>query len=179
MLVAFITNTLVLSGAGAPWWNYPGFELWKFLNLFVFAGILFYLLRPVVGKAFKERRESIQTQLRRAQTERDAALAKLQEVEQRLTRLDSEVETVRANAEREAVAEAARMKQAAAEEIVKLRAQAQREIEGAAKLARLELREFTAAQSVKLAEEMLRREIRPEDDVRLVQTQTAQLGGKR
>ena len=61
----------------------------------------------------------------------------------------------------------------------KLREQARREIESAAKAARAELRQFAAEQSVRLAEEMIRREIRPEDDARLVKEYVEELGGVR
>ena len=45
---------------------------------------------------------------------------------------------------------------------------AQREIAGAMKLARTELRTFVAEQSVELAEAMIRRDIRPEDNQRML-----------
>ena len=61
----------------------------------------------------------------------------------------------------------------------KLREQARREIESAVKVARAELRSFAAEQSVRLAEEMIRRELRPEDDARLVQEYVDELGGIR
>ncbi len=48
-------------------------------------------------------------------------------------------------------------------EISKLREQARREIEGAAKAAKKELRRFAAQQSVELAEKVIRTDIRPED----------------
>ena len=176
MLVAFITNLYALL-LSEKWYDYPGFELWKFLNLFVFAGVICYFLRPALSKAFKDKRADIRAQLQKAQAERDAALAKLQDVEQRLTKLDAEVAGARDHAEREAAAEAARAKAATEEEIAKLRVQAQREIEGAGKLARQELRQFTAEESVKMAEELLRRDINAADDARLMKAQAAQIGG--
>ena len=57
--------------------------------------------------------------------------------------------------------------------------QAQREIEGASKAARAELRAYAAEQSVRLAEELIRREIRPEDDARLMNGYVEELGGIR
>jgi F0F1-type ATP synthase membrane subunit b/b' len=178
MLVAFITNYygLLLAG-GKKWYDYPGFELWKFVNLFIFVGILYYLLRPALSKAFREKRADIKSQLQKAQAERDAALAKLQDVEQRLNKMGDEMALVRDKAESEAAAEGARLKEATEAEIAKLRAQAQREIESAGKIARQELREFTAEQSVKMAEEILRREITAADDARLMKTRVAQIGG--
>ena len=63
--------------------------------------------------------------------------------------------------------------------MVKVRQQAQREIENAGKAARHELRRFTAEQSVRLAEEMIRRELRPDDDTRLINRNIDELGGLR
>ena len=75
---------------------------------------------------------------------------------------------MRAEAERDSAREAERIKQAAAADAEKIRQTAQREIEGAMKAARTELRAFVADQSVALAEGIIRREIRPEDNTRMV-----------
>jgi ATP synthase F0 subunit b len=151
----------------------------RIVNLILFVLLLFFILRRPIKNAFQTRRESIRRELTRAQEERNAALAKLQEVEERLARLDVETAAVREQAEREAVAERERIGRATEEEIRKLREQARREIENAGKAARAELREYAAEQSVRLAEEMLRQNIRPEDDARLVNEYVEDLGGIR
>lgn len=163
----------------ATWWNYPGFELWKFFNLFLFVGVLVFLLRRPIGEAMHARREGIRRELMRAQEERNAALSKLEEVEARLGRLDEEVLMVREQARKDAVLEKARIARSTDEDATKLRDQAVREIESAGKTARQELRRFTAEQSVRLAEEMIRRDIRPEDDAHLVDMSIDELGGVR
>jgi F0F1-type ATP synthase membrane subunit b/b' len=61
--------------------------------------------------------------------------------------------------------------------MTKLKLQAQREIESASKAAVLELREFAAQQSVALAEESIRRDLRAEDDKRIIGLNVEQLGG--
>ncbi|HEY8205209.1 MAG TPA: hypothetical protein VIF81_10820 [Pyrinomonadaceae bacterium] len=161
------------------WWDYPGFELWKFINLAVFAGALVYILTRKVklGEAFKTRRETIKQELARAQQERDAALAKLKEVEERLARLDSEVVAIQEQSKREAAEERERIAKSTEVEIVKLSEQAEREIESAGKAAKHELRVYAAETSVRLAEEIIRRELKPEDDARLVQRNVQELGG--
>jgi F0F1-type ATP synthase membrane subunit b/b' len=58
-----------------------------------------------------------------------------------------------------------------------LREQAQREIESAGKTARHRLRRFAARQSVRYAEELLRRDLRADDDARLIKLNVEQLGG--
>lgn len=182
MILAF--NLLILlseaaEGGAAPWWNQPGLEFWKFLNLFIFVFALVYILRRPISEAMRARREGIRRDLMRAQEERNAALSKLEEVEARLARLDSEVTAFREQSQREAQEERERIKRATEEETQKLREQARREIESTGKAARQELRTYTAEQSVRLAEEMIRREIRPEDDARLVNRQVEELGGVR
>jgi ATP synthase F0 subunit b len=149
----------------------------KIVNLLLFVGLMYYFLRRPIKEAFRARQESIRDELMRAQEERDAAVAKLKEVEGRLARLDTEVETIRMHAQKEAAEERVRVEQATEEEMRKIREQARREIESAAKVARAELRAFTAEQSVKLAEEMIRRDIRPEDDAHLVREYVEELGG--
>jgi ATP synthase F0 subunit b len=151
----------------------------KLINLLLFVGLMFYFLRrPIIG-AFQGRQQSIRHELLRAEEERVAAEARLEEVEGRLARLDAEVGAIKANAQREAAEERARVERATEAEIKKIREQARREIESAAKAARAELRTFTAEQSVKLAEEMIRRDIRPEDDAKLAREYVEELGGVR
>lgn len=182
MFFALITllNLLVLADENSriPWWlNYPGLEAWKFLNLFIFVIALTYFLRRPLTEAFRARRATIRRDLMRAQEEKNAALAKLEEVEARLARLDEEVTSIRAQSTREAADERERIRLATEAEVQKLREQARREIESAGKAARYELREFAAEQSVSLAEKIIRQDMRPEDDTRLINLEIEELGG--
>jgi F-type H+-transporting ATPase subunit b len=182
MFLTFITSSAYIAFAAAEephWWDYPGFELWKFINLAIFVLALVFVMtrKAKLGEAFRERREGIKRELARAQEERDAALAKLKEVEERLTRLNTEVATIQEQSEREAAEERERIARSTETEIAKLGQQAQREIESAGKAAKKELRRYTAEQSVRLAEEMIRREIKPEDDARLISRDIEELGG--
>src|SRR5438067_7646726 len=149
----------------------------RIFNLLLFVGLLYFLLRRTLSEAFRARQEGIRNDLMRAEEERNAAVAKLEEVEGRLARLDAEVEAIRAQAQREAAEERVRIERATEEESRKIREQARREIESAAKAARAELRVFAAEQSVGLAEELIRREIRPEDDAHLIREYVEELGG--
>src|SRR5712691_3256461 len=162
-----------------PYLDYPGFEAWKFVNLAIFVGAMIFILTRKVklGEAFRTRREDIKQELAHAQQERDAAVAKLKEVEERLARLDTEVAEIRERSKREAAEERERIAQSTETEIARLGEQAQREIESAGKTARHELRRYTAEQSVRLAEEMIRREMNPEDDARLIYSNIRELGG--
>lgn len=166
-----------LLAGDSPWYDYPGWEVWKFFNLLLFVGALIFLLRRPIGASMVARRDAIRQELMRAQEERRAALAKLEEVEARLARLDAEVETVRAQAKREAEAERESIARSTAEETRRLREQATREIESAGKAARQDLRRYAAEQSVRLAEDLIRRDIGADDDTRLMNEYIGDLGG--
>jgi len=157
----------------------PGAETWaRIFNLVLFIAAMYFILRKMgIGETFRARRENIRRELMRAQEERNEAQAKLAEVEGRLAQLDAEVAAIRAQAQREAAEERARIEQATEADIRKLREQARREIESAGKAARAGLRAYAAEQSVRLAEEMIRRDIRPEDDARLANEYVEELGG--
>lgn len=176
----------MIEAEGAGWWarvqpylDYPGFEAWKFLNLAIFVFALVFILtrKAKLGEVFKARRETIKQELARAQQERDAAIAKLKEVEERLGRLDLEVAAIKEQSKREAAEERDRIARSTETEITKLSEQATREIETAGKAAKKELRRFTAEQSVQLAEQYIRRELKPEDDARLIASNIEELGG--
>ena len=176
-LFSYIFLLFALVGGETPWYNYPGWEVWRFFNLLLFVGALIFLLRRPISASLMARRDAIRQELMRAQEERRAALAKLEEVEARLARLDAEIETVRAQARREADAERENITRATAEETRRLRDQARREIESAGKVARQDLRRYAAEQSVRMAEELIRRDIRAEDDTRLMKDYIGELGG--
>jgi F0F1-type ATP synthase membrane subunit b/b' len=170
----------MLSSDSPPWWDYPGFELWKFFNLALFVGLMLYvLLKADIRGAFRTRGESIKAELEKARTERDAALAKLKEVEERLAGMSEQVSLINQRSKAEVEAERQRIAQSTQEEIAKLTAQAQREIENAAKTAKHELRNFAAETSVRMAEELIRRDMRPEDDARLMMHNVEEMGAGR
>src|SRR5438132_14011934 len=111
------------------WWDYPGFELWKFVNLAIFVAALVYVLvrKANLGAACRARGESIKAELEKARTERDAALAKLKEVEERLAGMDDQIASIKERSKIEAQEERERIAQSTQDEISKLTAQAQRE----------------------------------------------------
>ncbi len=167
------------SEANSVWWNYPGLELWKFVNLALFIAGAIYLHRRFgrpVSEALRARGEGIKRELQRAREEKEQALAKLAELETKIQRMDSEVLSIREQAKLEAEAERERMKVSTELEMTKLKEEARREIESAAKAAVQILREFAAHQSVSLAEESIRRGLRNDDDERIIGLNVEQLG---
>ncbi len=159
------------------WYNIPGFESWKFINLGIFILVLYFLLRRPLSEAFKAKREKIRAELIKAQQERDAALKKLEEVEARLSMLDAEVASIKERSAAEAVAEKKRITAQTESDIVKMREQAQSEIARAGQQAMTKLRRFSAEESIRLAEEMLRKQVGSETESNLIKAGIDDLGG--
>lgn len=150
------------------WFNYPGLEIWKFLNLAIFLAAAIYVLRSKINEALLARRDVIKQELITAQNERERALARLTETEDLLSRVDEHVGAIHKQAQQETESEKQRLAEATAREIAKLKQQGEREVESANKLARKELRQFLAQRSVELARESVRQQMRPEDDTLLI-----------
>jgi F-type H+-transporting ATPase subunit b len=148
--------------------NYPGLELWKFINLGIFLAVGIYILKKPLTNALRARRQTISEELAKAKQEKEAAQLRLQEAEGLLAHVDDEVQQVRDEAQREARSERDRLAHEAQNEIEKLKQQGERQVEMAHKVSRKTLREFLAIRSVELAGQSVRQRIRPEDDARLI-----------
>ena len=180
VLLLNIFALLALAEGDTPWWNYPGLELWKFVNLFLFILCALWLHRRFgrpVREGLRARGEAIKRELKLAKEERDQALAKLAEVEGRFANLDAELSKVKGRADAEIEAEKERLKATTEDELARMREQAKREIESAGKTARHELRRFAAQESIRMAEDILKKEIGPDEHARLTNRSIDELRG--
>jgi F-type H+-transporting ATPase subunit b len=166
---------LLVSGEWMEWFNYPGLELWKFINLGIFTAGAIYVLRRPISQALSTRRGAIEQELIAAQTERERALAQIAEADAKLNRLDDDVRAVNEQAGKEAELERQRLAASIDRELEKLKQQATREMETADKVARKELRQYLAKRSVELARESVRNQMRPEDDTLLIKESIGEL----
>ena len=166
----------------ADWLNYPGFEAWRFINLFLFIAACLLLHRRFgrpISEGLRRRRASIKEELDRARQRRAKAAAELEAVQTRLAEVDKEVAKIRAEAEAEAEMERRRLRAATEAEISRLKAQAERDVANLVKNAQIELRQFAAAQGVQAAETLIRRDLDPAKDARLINVSAEQFGGMR
>ncbi|MCY7346934.1 MAG: ATP synthase F0 subunit B [Pyrinomonadaceae bacterium] len=157
--------------------NFPGFEAWRFFNLAIFVAVIVYLIKKPLSAAFKTKRETIRAELIKAEAERQAALAQLTATEAKLAQLDAETQTIRGRAAQEADDEKSRIIGQTDFEINKMREQANNEIERKSQLVRAELRRFSAEESIRLAEEKIRREINADKDAQIVKANIQSIGG--
>lgn len=144
------------------------------LNFAVIAGILFWAGRKYLPGAFRDRTASIQKAMQEAQKASEEAGRRLAEIESRLTKLDVEIAMMRDAADKEAVAEEARIQSAAQEDAKKIVLSAEQEIASAIKTARRELTSFAADLAVGLAQKQIH--VDAATDQAIVQNFAGQLG---
>ncbi len=163
---AFAVEVHPLLLSSSFWTSPTGFA--KLINLVLFLAVLYLLLRKPMREFFQQRLAAVRETLDKAAREKQAATEKMAELDARLNRLDAEVAEIKTQAERESAAERARMEMEAKRDIEKVREMAGREIESAKQVAMADLREFAATKAVDLAEQMIRREMTPADDAKMV-----------
>jgi F-type H+-transporting ATPase subunit b len=157
-------HPLLLSGS---FWTSPtGFA--KLINLVLFLAILYLLVRKPAREFFQQRLTSVRETLDRASREKQQATEKMAELDARLNRLDADLREIGAQSDRDAAAERARMDAETKRDVEKIRQMAAREVDAAKQVALADLRAFAATQAVDLAEQMIRREMTPADDAKLV-----------
>ncbi len=179
-MLAFTTSLLLLAGGGGfydRYFNYPGFEAWKFLNLAIFVAFMIYVLKKPLSDAFRSKREQIRAELIKAEAEKQSALSKLTAAEAKLAQLETEKENVIKKAKDEAAYESKRLAEQTAAEVDRIRKQNEAEINRLSTLSRAELRKFSAEESVRLAEAKLRSQIGTDQDVKLVRASIQEIGG--
>ena len=159
------------------WLNIPGFEAWKFINLFIFIAIGVYVGKKPLSEAFKAKREAIRADLIKAENEKQAAKAKLTAIESKLAQMEMEKTTILTNAKNQAASEKKRVAESTAAEVERLRQQTEAELARLMGQSRAELRRFSAEESIRRATEKIRSQMDGEKDARLVRASIQEIGG--
>ena len=144
------------------------------INFGILIAFFWILMKGKIPQMFRERTATIQKGIHEAQAASADASRRLKAVEERLTKLDTDVAEIRASAERDAAAEEVRIRQAAEEDKRKVVEAAETEITAIARNARRELKGYAAALAVDLASRKIRVD-EPTDKV-LVREFVDQLG---
>jgi F0F1-type ATP synthase membrane subunit b/b' len=160
------------------YFDYPGFEIWKFMNLAIFVTILYYVSKKMkLSDSFKAKREEIRAEIIQAEADKKAALEELTKVESRLVGVDSEKDEVMRAARTEIDEEKQRLAEQGAAEARRIEAQADGEIARLGQVAKLELRRFSIDESLRMADEKLRAGIDAKTDAKLIKSGIRSIGG--
>jgi F-type H+-transporting ATPase subunit b len=148
------------------------FEVGNFLVLAL--GIGFVVVKTL-PKTFRDRSSSIQKQLVDARTATEQASLRLSGVEERLSHLDEQIAGMKAQAEKDSLADEARIKASVEDEKKKIVAAAEQEIAAASLHAQRQLQQYAAELAIEQAAKKL--VITAETDRLLVQNFARRLGG--
>jgi len=164
--VRFIASITGLSPKSAYW-------LAIAVNFAILAVLIVLFSKSKLPAMFRTRTGEIQRGIAEARKASEEANRRLANVESRLMKLDAEVAEMRVLAQKEAAVEEDRIRQATEEDKRKVVSSANAEIAAAAKLARRDLRAYTADLAIQLAEKRIR--IDAETDRALVSNFVEQL----
>ena len=137
--------------------RYFGIPAWilQTANILLFIGVLFYLVRKPVGQMLKGRSDSIRTQLAEARTRREKAERLAEDIQSRLSQIETEVGSILQRARDEGDRQKKELMMAAEAEAQKILASARNEVDMRVKLARKELTEYAGQLAADRAEQIL------------------------
>jgi F-type H+-transporting ATPase subunit b len=135
----------------------PTTAYWVFwtLNFLVIAGVLGAVMKSKLPAFFSGRTNAIQKGIEEARKVSAEASARLSVIETRLASLDSDITSIRDQAEREGKAEEDRLRATTEEEKRKILEAAEQEIAAATNVARKDLKNYAAELAVALAEKRI------------------------
>jgi F-type H+-transporting ATPase subunit b len=178
MLFAFVGVVSVHAAEGGNDPTAHMNEIFKWINFAVVAVGLIWLFGKVLPPLFRKRSDEIGAAIKKATEVRIEADRQLKEAEQKLAKLEQEIAQLRAVAQREAGAEAERIRNSTLSDAEKIEAAAEAEIEAAERAARLELKALAANLAVDGAESQLARQLTPQAQEALVSAFVKGLAGR-
>ncbi|MFB3905291.1 MAG: F0F1 ATP synthase subunit B [Acidobacteriota bacterium] len=140
----------------------------RWVNLLILSGVILYFVRTPARRFFAGRATSIADEIRSSAEAYEKACSERAALEERVANIDRELATIREEAEKQANLERERVRDQARKDAERLLENARREIENETRAAQKELKEYAAELAVALAEARIGREIRPQDERKVV-----------
>jgi F-type H+-transporting ATPase subunit b len=181
---AVLLGLLLWSLAGSCWAAAGGHhaefnltdEIFRWINFIILAVVLYVIVAKILPRVLAERRQKIEQAIAEARAGRAEAQRFLQDNQRKTANLQEELTQLRRQASRERDEMRQRLETEAQQLAVRIVAQARAEVERATEQARLSLREEAATLTVQIAEEILQRELRDEDQQAIVRRYIARIG---
>jgi ATP synthase F0 subunit b len=151
----------------------------RWVNLFILFGVIIYFIRIPARRFFAGRATSITDDIRSSAEAYEKARAERTALEERVGNIDRELASIREEAEKQANLERERVREQARKDAERLLENARREIGNVTRAAQKELKKYAAELAVDLAESRIGREIRPQDERKVVDRFFVTLGEKK
>src|SRR5689334_21587360 len=143
-------------------------EIFKWINFAIVAGALIWVFAKILPPIFRANAENISSAITKATEANAEADRQLNDAEQRLARLEDEVRSLRAEAQKDAAAEAERLRAMAQSDVERVAIAAKAEIAAAECAARIELKALAAKLAVDNAESLVAKQLTPQTQEALV-----------
>lgn len=135
--------------------NQQAKETFQWINFAIVAAAVIWVFAKKLPPVFRAHAETISSAITKAAAAKDAADREVREAETKLARLEQEIETFKADAQKEGAGEAERIRALTKSDTAKVGVAAQAEIEAAERAARMELKTLAASLAVDGAEALL------------------------
>lgn len=177
LVVLTLAATAYASGDGAipreKWLDL----LWRTTNFAGLAFILVFFLKKPFADGLSSRRDGIKDQLEALESRKAEAEQMYKEAEAKIARLDEEVNSIITEAVKQGEAEKARIITDAERNAGDIKRQAEMAVAHELALAKTRLKGEIAEQAVLLAEELVKKNIQPADQSRMVELSLDKVGG--
>ncbi|MFA6899557.1 MAG: ATP synthase F0 subunit B [Desulfurivibrionaceae bacterium] len=177
LVVLTLAATAYASGDGAipreKWMDL----LWRTTNFAGLAFILVFFLKKPFADGLSSRRDGIKDQLEALESRKAEAEQMYKEAEAKLARLDDEVNAIITEAVKQGEAEKAKIITDAERNAGDIKRQAEMAVAHELALAKTRLKGEIAEQAVLLAEELVKKNIQPADQSRMVELSLDKVGG--
>lgn len=150
--------------------------IYRVFNFAVTFGLLAYFITKPIRKGLAGRREGVEKALQQAQSAREEAEAKFAEYDSKLNKAAAEIEEIYAGIRKEGEVEREKILANAREMAAKITAEAEKAAANEIAKARAELRREAAAMAVSIAEDLLKKNVTPQDQARLVDEYMQKVG---
>lgn len=144
------------------------FVAWQTINLLLFLFLLVKLLRKPLAGWLNDRREGVARQLRESEEKRLRTEALARELSERLARIETELAGIKGHAEKEAAAEQDALTAQTEADAQRIVQRASAEIDSRVRTARKELTAYAGDLALGIATDLLKKNLTPEDQARLV-----------
>lgn len=176
-LLGLLAFAAVACAAGESSFDKPKDLLWRVMNFTALVALLVFLLKKPLANALNSRRETIRTQLEELEAKRAAAERAYQECEGKLAGLEAEAKSILEEALRQGEAEKARLIAEGERAAGDMKRQAEMAVQHELTSATTRLKAEIAEEAAKAAEELIRQNLQPADEARMIESYLDKVGG--
>ena len=168
------------AAAGPTWWGLPTEKLWdllwRTLNFIALVAILVKFLAKPIANGLRGRQMAIKEQFETLEAKKAEAEKSYQAYEAKLMQIDQEVKQIMENAIAQGVEEKDRIIAEANRAAGDIKRQAEMAVQHEMAVIRMQLREEVANQAVMMAEELIKKNLRQDDQVKLIEDYLEKVG---